>query len=164
MKLFRHNRVSIDESDLVDHHFAVDGPTVLLDGDLIEDNRNEADIRVWIDKHNRYAALQAHEELARWARADGRARIGRAFGSPDERTTWRKRLWNRMPLYARPTAYFFYRYVIRLGFLDGKEGFIFHFMQAWWYRLLVDINRDELQRRNATVEVTAVEERPEWLR
>ena len=35
---------------------------------------------------------------------------------------------------------------LRLGFLDGKEGFIFHYMQAFWYRLLVDINRDELRR------------------
>ena len=37
--------------------------------------------------------------------------------------------------------------MIRLGFLDGKQGFIFHFLQAFWYRLLVDINRDELERR-----------------
>ncbi|MGC4080847.1 MAG: hypothetical protein QM736_01690 [Vicinamibacterales bacterium] len=41
---------------------------------------------------------------------------------------------------------FAYRYVLRLGFLDGKEGFIFHFLQAFWYRLLVDINRVELRR------------------
>jgi hypothetical protein len=46
----------------------------------------------------------------------------------------------------RPFLYFAYRYVCRLGFLDGKEGLIFHFMQACWYRLLVDINRDELRR------------------
>ena len=149
LKLFRRDAVSMDESDLVDHHFAVNGPTVLLEGDLIEDNRNEAVISVWIDKHNRYAALQAREEQARWASADGRAPAGRVFGSPDERANWRKRLWNRLPLYVRPFGYFVYRYVIRLGFLDGKEGFIFHFMQAWWYRLLVDINRDELRKRAA---------------
>ena len=51
-----------------------------------------------------------------------------------------KRLWDRLPLYLRPLLYFCYRYVLRLGFLDGKEGFIFHFLQAFWYRLLVDIN------------------------
>jgi hypothetical protein len=54
-----------------------------------------------------------------------------------------------LPLYARPFGYFIYRYVFRLGFLDGKEGFIFHFLQAFWYRLLVDINRDELRASNA---------------
>jgi hypothetical protein len=50
-----------------------------------------------------------------------------------------------LPLYLRPFLYFFYRYFLRLGFLDGKEGFIFHFHQALWYRLLVDINLDELR-------------------
>ncbi len=131
------------EDDLVDHHFHVTGPTAILEGDLIEDNRNENAIAVWIEKHNRYAVRQAREEAARSADPDRRPT--RAFGSPDERTRWRKRIWNRLPLYARPFGYFLYRYVLRLGFLDGKEGFIFHFMQAFWYRLLVDINRDELR-------------------
>ena len=140
LKLFRRAAVSLDDGDRVDHHFLVEGPTVLLDGDLIEDNRNESAIAVWIDKHNRYAALQALEEEA------GERRSGRLFGSPDERTEWRKRIWRHLPLFVRPFLYFFYRYVVRLGFLDGKEGFVFHFMQACWYRLLVDVNRDELRR------------------
>jgi len=143
LKLFRRDRVLIDPDDLVDHHFHVDGPTAILGGDLIESNRNEDAIAVWIGKHNRYAVQQAREETARSADPDRRPT--RAFGSPDERTRWRKRLWYRMPLYVRPFGYFAYRYVFRLGFLDGKEGFIFHFMQAFWYRLLVDINRDELR-------------------
>jgi glycosyltransferase involved in cell wall biosynthesis len=143
LKLFRRDRVSVDESDLVDHHFAVSESTVNLDGDLIEDNRNEADISVWIRKHNGYAVLQAREERVRLAGRN--APRGAVFGSPDARTQLRKQIWNRMPLYLRPFGYFFYRYFVRLGFLDGKEGFIFHFMQAFWYRLLVDINRDELR-------------------
>ena len=155
LKLFRRGSVSIDDGDLVDHHFAVAGPTVMLDGDLIEDNRNESDISVWIAKHNRYAVLQAREEEGRWSRADALA--GRPSGSPDERTRRRKRVWSRLPLYIRPFAYFFYRYVVRLGFLDGKEGFVFHFLQAWWYRLLVDINRDEL-RRSAPENASLVED------
>lgn len=164
LKLFRRDAVSIDDSDLVDHHFGIDGSTVILDGDLIEDNRNEGDISIWIEKHNRYAVLQAREEQARWGEPDGVTPPGRVFGSPDDRMRWQKRLWNRLPLYVRPFGYFFYRYVVRLGFLDGKEGFIFHFMQALWYRLLVDVNREELQRRNAATKLTAVERRPEWLR
>ena len=51
----------------------------------------------------------------------------------------------KAPLYLRPFAYFIYRYFFLLGFLDGKEGFIFHFLQAFWYRLLVDVNIDELR-------------------
>ena len=142
LKLFRKDAVVLDANDLVDHHFHVNGPTVLLEGDLIEHNRNEDAIAIWIAKHNRYAVQQAREETSRHAEPDRRPT--RAFGSPDERTRWRKRVWYRLPLYARPFGYFIYRYIFRLGFLDGKEGFIFHFMQAFWYRLLVDINRDEL--------------------
>lgn len=144
LKLFRREAVSLDEADLVDHHFIVSGPTAILNGDLVEDNRNEADIAVWIAKHNRYAVLQARDEETRWSSPD--APRGRLGGTPDERTLWMKGVWNRMPLFFRPFGYFVYRYVLRLGFLDGKEGFIFHFLQAFWYRLLVDINRDELRR------------------
>jgi glycosyltransferase involved in cell wall biosynthesis len=143
LKLWRRSAVRIDVGDLVDHHFGVAGTTARLTGDLIEDNRNEAAIFDWIAKHNRYARLQATEELARLA--DGRAR-GDWRGNPDERTLRRKALWARMPGYVRPLGYFLYRYVLRLGFLDGKQGFVFHFLQAWWYRLLVDINLDELRK------------------
>jgi glycosyltransferase involved in cell wall biosynthesis len=146
LKLFRTDTVVLDQDDLVDHHFHVTGTTAILAGDLIEDNRNESDIAVWIAKHNRYAVQQAREETARSADPDQRP--ARAFGSPDERTRWQKRIWYRLPLYGRPFGYFIYRYVFRLGFLDGKEGFVFHFMQAFWYRLLVDINRDELRSAN----------------
>jgi hypothetical protein len=65
------------------------------------------------------------------------------FGTPDQRTIWYKQRWYSMPLYVRPFLYFSYRYLVRGGFLDGKEGFIFHFLHAFWYRLLVDINIDE---------------------
>ena len=68
-----------------------------------------------------------------------------------------------MPLYLRPFGYFCYRYFLRLGFLDGKEGFIFHFMQAWWYRLLVDVNREELQRGHTTAHIAPAERKPELL-
>ena len=156
LKLFRRERVRLDETDLVDHHFHVDGPTAILAGDLIEDNRNEAQIAVWVGKHNRYAVQQAIEEERRDQRDLGSAPDpGRLLGSPDERVRWRKRLWARLPLYVRPLGYFLHRYVIRLGFLDGKEGFVFHFMQAFWYRLLVDINRDELRQTRPTASSAA---------
>lgn len=142
LKMFRRSAVQIDDGDLVDHHFHVSGRLLRLGGDMAEDNRNEARIFDWIEKHNRYARLQATEELRRL----GPATRARLFGSPDERVAWMKSVWSRLPLYLRPIGYFLYRYVIRLGFLDGKEGFVFHVMQAFWYRLLVDINRDEQDR------------------
>ncbi len=64
--------------------------------------------------------------------------------------TWVKQRWYQLPLFLRPFIYFAYRYLVRLGFRDGKQGFIFHVLQAFWYRLLVDIHLDELLRAPAT--------------
>lgn len=144
LKLFRRDRVRIDTGDLVDHHFVVQGPTVTLRHDIVEANRREDDIAFWIEKHNRYAVLMAREEL-RWRLGRRDSAITPSLsGNHDERTAALKSVWRRMPLYVRPFLYFFYRYLLRLGFLDGKQGAIFHFMQAFWFRLLVDINLDEM--------------------
>lgn len=143
LKLFRRRAVKLDKNDLVDHHFWVDGPTAKLEHDLIEDNQRERDIAFWIEKHNRYARLLAREELARRNGLAWPVRP-RLIGSPDQRVAWIKQRWYTLPLYVRPFLYFLYRYFFLLGFLDGKEGFVFHFLHAFWYRLLVDIHLDDL--------------------
>lgn len=143
LKLFRLDAVTIDETELVDHHFAVRGETMTARCDLVEDNRNEARISVWIEKHNRYAVLQALQEFD--AGTGRRAVVPGFDGSPDGRTRRMKARWAHLPLVVRPCLYFAYRYVFQLGFLDGREGFIFHVLHAFWYRLLVDINLLELR-------------------
>ena len=89
LKLFRRRAVTLDEGDLVDHHFHVAGRLVRLTGDLIEDNRNEARIFDWIEKHNRYARLQATQEIQRL----GLGPRPNLWGSPDERTAWMKSVY-----------------------------------------------------------------------
>lgn len=46
--------------------------------------------------------------------------------------------------YWRAFFYFCYRYFLKLGFLDGKKGFLWDFYQAWWYRTLVDTKVEEI--------------------
>ena len=46
----------------------------------------------------------------------------------------------------RQLIYFFYLYFLRLGILDGWNGFLFHFLQAFWFRLIVDERLEELRR------------------
>jgi glycosyltransferase involved in cell wall biosynthesis len=147
LKLFRRTSVYLDPvADLLDHHFYVRGRTAKLDHDLIEENRKEWRISFWTQKHVRYAELVAEEELRFEQQQNGTPTDGKFIGgSPDQKIIALKRLWRRMPLYVRPTCYFLYRYFIRLGFLDGKQGFIFHFLHAFWFRLLVDVNLDELR-------------------
>lgn len=146
LKLFRRDAVVVDTGDLVDHHFGVTGGTMIVRGDLVEANRKEDEIAVWTAKHNRYAVLQAREELRRLG--DGASR-GRLLGNPDERVLFLKTIWRHLPLYVRPALYFVYRYVLRLGFLDGRQGLVFHFLQGFWYRFLVDVNIDEIRSREA---------------
>jgi glycosyltransferase involved in cell wall biosynthesis len=146
LKLFRVDKVHLDATDLVDHHFYVVGPTIQLKHDLVENNVKENSISFWIEKHNRYARLLATEELQRRTLAKQDLTRPSLVGNPDQRSLWLKRAWYRCPIYGRSFLYFIYRYFLRLGFLDGKEGFIFHFMQAFWFRLLVDINLEELKR------------------
>ena len=144
LKLFRPAAVFTDENDLVDHHFHVRGTVAKLKHDILEANLKEDDLSFWIEKHSRYAKRLALEEFRR--RRGERPDMIRASlaGNPDERTLQIKKMWGHMPLYLRPFLYFFYRYFLRLGFLDGKQGAIFHFMHAFWYRLLIDIHLDDM--------------------
>ena len=58
----------------------------------------------------------------------------------------KERVYTRLPGGLRAFVYFLYRYVIRLGFLDGQAGTAFHFLQGFWYRYLVDAKVAEVRR------------------
>ena len=58
-------------------------------------------------------------------------------------------VWNRLPPLIRPFFYFFYRYILAGGFLDGREAFAYHFLQGLWFPMLVDIKYLELKRHRA---------------
>ncbi len=145
LKLFQRDKVYLHDGDAVDHHFYVRGSCGRLQYDLIEANHKEDNISFWIDKHNRYAVLMAEEERSNRGSGYEAPITASLFEGPDQRVIWLKRVWSRLPLFLRPALYFTYRYFLRAGFLDGKEGFIFHFLQAYWYRLLVDIKLDEIR-------------------
>jgi glycosyltransferase involved in cell wall biosynthesis len=144
LKIFKHAKAFLDDNEF-DYRFYVQGPTGKLRHDILESNQNEWQISFFIEKHNKFAGELAEEETRRARGELGYLTKLTPFGNPDQRTLWLKERWNAMPLYFRPFALFFIRYFLRLGFLDGKEGFIFHFMQGLWCRLLIDIRREELQ-------------------
>lgn len=57
------------------------------------------------------------------------------------------RLWQRLPFIFRASVYFLYRYVLRLGFLDGMPGFIYVFLHGFWFRILIDALYMELEQQ-----------------
>jgi hypothetical protein len=135
----------VDDSELVDFRLLVRGMTGFIQGDLIENNARENDIDFWIDKHQKFATRMAVEEVLRrhgYIRWSFKPRL---FGNPDERITWIKNRWYRAPPLVRPFIYFLYRYILRMGFLDGRNGLIYHFMHAFWFRLLIDIKITDLR-------------------
>jgi hypothetical protein len=145
LKLVRRKLVHFDENEF-DYRAYVPGGSLKLKNDIIEENLKEEDITFWIDKHNIFATRQACEEMLRAGEPGSWKTRPLFFGNPDQRTLWLKIRWYRMPLYVRPFLYFFYRYFLRLGVLDGKKGFVFHFLQAFWYRLLVDIKLEQMRQ------------------
>ena len=148
LKLFNRERIRFDAVDLLDHHFRVEGRTERLNGDIIEENRKEEDIDFWITKHLAYAELAAREELRREGGHRSSLVKSSMLGNPDERAEWQKETWRRLPAFARPAGYFLWRYFFRLGFLDGKEGFAFHFLHAFWFRLVADLKLEEIRKHD----------------
>ncbi|SDR64017.1 Glycosyltransferase involved in cell wall bisynthesis [Rhizobiales bacterium GAS113] len=123
----------------------------LRSGDLVDHNLQ--DIDWWTAKHNRYATRQMVDFINREyelfpidesvdTRAHAQARWKRFL---------RNRVFSRAPLYIRSVLYFIYRYLLRGGFLDGKQGFVWHFLQGFWFFVLTDAKIDEARsfiRRN----------------
>jgi glycosyltransferase involved in cell wall biosynthesis len=142
LRLFRNGR-GFCEDRLYDQHFVVRGRLAALHGDYID--VVASDLSTWTVRHLRWAELEAREMLSK-ERGANRVQP-RLFGTAIERRRWlRERLFWRCPLFVRAFAYWIYRYFLRLGFLDGVEGLIFHFMQGAWYRILVDVHLYEARR------------------
>ena len=149
LKMFRTGVGYSDLNENMDHRFIVPGKTIIWKkGYIIEENTKENQISFWINKHNRYSDQVAQEEWERIQQLRTQTLKPDIFGSPDQKKAFLKSIWWKMPLYVRPFIYFFHRYFIQLGILDGKQGFVFHFLQAFWFRLVVDIKIDEIKKSN----------------
>lgn len=58
----------------------------------------------------------------------------------------------KAPRFFRAWAWFIYNYIFRGGFLDGKEGLIYYFLECYWYRLLVDAKIFEYEKTGGEFE------------
>lgn len=153
-RLIRHENVEIEKGELVDVRYRPKGRIGFLRGQVVESNLNDNDLDFWIDKHQRYSSRMAVEELLRRTGVVKWSIQPRLFGNPDERIVWLRIRWYSLPRFVRPFLYFGYRYVWRLGFLDGRTGFLFHFLQAFWFRVVVDVKLADLERRIGSGDLT----------
>lgn len=96
-------------------------------------------------RHNRWASKEDKDHFQ--VIAQDNTLKPSLLGNPAQRRRWLKlNIFGKTPLFLRGILYFLYRYILRLGFLDGKPGLIFYFLQSGWFRFLIDAKIYEIQQ------------------
>lgn len=150
LRMFRYGK-AICEQRLMDEHIQLlEGVSVDFDGDFVDHNLNN--LSWFCIKHVNYAIREAADllniELGLWEESQTDQQKALVEQAKHKREI--KHRYIRLPLFWRAFLYFCYRYFLKGGFLDGKEGFLWHFLQGWWYRTLVDAKVFEVKRACGT--------------
>jgi len=136
IRLFK-SKHGLCENRWMDEHIIVNGK-IIHENVLIIDN-NKMGLEFWLDKHIGYAKREAVDMLFIEYGFTSKNKILNNGIQARKKRNLKENLYCKLPLFIRPILYFVYRYFVRLGFLDGKMGFNYHFFHALWYRLLVDL-------------------------
>jgi glycosyltransferase involved in cell wall biosynthesis len=150
LRLWRRGKGRIEDRWMDEHIVVWDGTTVTMKGGFSDANEN--DLTFFTEKHNKYATREAVDVLSqRYALFARDAAFNAQAVSRQARVKrWIKEvLYNRLPFWVGPLGYFVYRYFFQLGFLDGRSGLIYHFLQGFWYRFLVGAKIEELEGKMA---------------
>jgi hypothetical protein len=146
LRIFRTGKATCEMKLMDEHLILSEGDTVEFKNDLIDNNQKN--LEWWIAKHNWYSnrevldyqltqEQQIDESLENNGVSSKQAKMKRAVKNGG---------YYKLPKFLRAKLYFIYRYYFKLGFLDGPEGKIFHFLQAYWYRFLVDAKIYECEK------------------
>lgn len=100
-------------------------------------DNNLNDISCWAKKHIDYSKREVAETLNTTYLFINNKKEGELTDKTSSKRK-AKGMYYKLPAFHRSFAYFFYRYIIKCGFLDGRIGFLWCFFQAWWYRTLID--------------------------
>ena len=132
MILFKKDKATMEERHMDEHIVLKEGKTKTLKS--ISFHEDYKDITSWIDKHNKYAS----REVLDFFEQKSKSLSGLSFSTKVKRFL-KYHIYYKIPMGLRAFSYFIYRYLFRFGFLDGRVGFIFAVLQAFWYRFLVDV-------------------------
>lgn len=140
--VFKYGKGQIEDRNMDEHIVLSEGRSVELQND--SEHHDYKDLTYWVNKHNWYASREVLDyyehknDMEDGSDLDAKARLKRFI---------KFRIYYKLPMGMRAHLYFWYRYYFKLGFLDGKEGKIFAFMQAYWYRFLVDAKIYEQEKK-----------------
>jgi glycosyltransferase involved in cell wall biosynthesis len=138
LRLWRRRQGRIEDRWMDEHIVIWGGRTIKLAGGFADVSLH--DLTFFTDKHNKYATREATDVLVRkygLATLDEAVTTDATSRQASLKRWIKERVYNRLPFWAGPTGYFLYRYFGQLGFLDGRPGLIYHFLQGFWYRFLV---------------------------
>jgi glycosyltransferase involved in cell wall biosynthesis len=146
MRIFQNGKARSEIRQMDEHLELLEGVAVEFTNAFADDNLNN--IGWWVQKHVGYARREAVDLLDIEFNLTGSSMHTQVSGISQQALSKRKmkERYARKPLFLRSFIYFVYRYIYKLGFLDGKEGFIWDFMQGWWYRTLVDVHIFEVKK------------------
>lgn len=147
LRLWRTGLGRIEARWMDEHIIVAEGRSVTIDGGFADINLNDS--LFFTDKHNHYATREAIDVLLRkysLSNVDEALTAGKTHGQASFKRRIKEGLYNRLPFGIGPLAYFLWRFIFQLGFLDGREGRIYHVLQGFWYRFLVDVRRLEFER------------------
>lgn len=141
-RLFRYGKAKSEIRQMDEHLEVIEGRKVIWQEAFCDHNLNN--LSWWTLKHNGYSIREAVDLLDMEYNFTGDITEGEINGQASA-TRKAKLKYVRLPLFWRSFAYFVYRYFIKGGFLEGKEGFLWCFLQGWWYRTLVDAKIFEIK-------------------
>ncbi|MBB4396211.1 glycosyltransferase family 2 protein [Bradyrhizobium sp. ERR14] len=147
LRIWRRGFANIEDRWMDEHISVRSGGVLTFEGEFTDHNLN--DLTFFVEKHNRYATREAIELLnqhLRFMPAPSSLLIERSSFQAAAKRYIKQRIYNRIPFPISSFGYFLYRYVLLLGFLDGKAGLIYSVLQGFWYRFLVGAKVDELRR------------------
>lgn len=146
LRVFRYGK-GMCEQRLMDEHIQLtEGRAVEFEHDFCDHNLNN--LSWFCHKHVNYAIREAVDlldielDLTGAAESDENKQISKQA----QKKRMKKHQYVKQPLFWRAFVYFCYRYFLKGACLDGKEGFLWTFLQGWWYRTLVDAKVFEIKR------------------
>lgn len=147
LRIFRSGKAFCEMKIMDEHIILSEGITVEFENDLIDNNQK--DLEWWTAKHNWYSNREVldHQMTLENTMDESLEKDGISSRQAKMKRVVKNSGYYRLPKFFRAHLYFIYRYYIKLGFLDGPEGKIFHFLQAYWYRFLVDAKLYECEKK-----------------
>ena len=156
LRIFRTGKAFCEMKIMDEHMILKDGTTVNFKYDLIDNNQK--DLEWWTGKHNWYSNREVldHQMTLESIMDTSLEQNGVSTEQAKRKRVVKNSGYYKLPKFFRAHLYFVYRYYIRLGFLDGVEGKIFHFLQAYWYRFLVDAKLYECEKKGVKMQKQGV--------